>query len=126
MNEIKTGFSISIDGDGFITGKFIDDKPVNYCKPQVCWINQCWIIMAGNENNPLLLNFYSKDKERITDVKIMGMAIDIPANDFAKIYNSKASPIFNVCWDDYLPPCGMFINGLLSYSWRFYTVLSST
>ena len=122
---IEAGFSISVSYDGFEVGKFIDDKPVNYCKPQGCWINQCWVITPENENNPVLLNFYSKDKERITDSEIMAMANDMSAEDYAKVYNSKGSPIFNVCWDDFLPPSGMFIVGMLSYTWRFYTVLKS-
>lgn len=123
--EIETGFSIFIECDGFNVGKFYDDKPVNYCKPQGCWTNQCWAITPDNKTNPVLFSFYSKDKDRITDTKCMSIVGDTPLKDLAKIYNSKGSPIFYVCWDDFLPPCGMFIGSFLSYSWRFYCVLKN-
>jgi len=123
--EIETGFSIYVEYDGFIAGKFIDDKPVNYCKPQGCWTNQCWAITPENETNPILFCFFSKDKDRIKDTTIMGIVGDMPLEDLAKIYNSKGSPIFYVCWDDFFPPCGMFIYGGLSYTWKFYCVLKN-
>ncbi len=123
--EIKHGFSLYVEYDGFTVGKFIEDKPVNYCEPQGCWTNECWVITPENENNPILFSFYSKDKERIKDTTIMGLASDIPTEDYAKIYNSKGSPIFYVCWDDFLPPCGMFMNGMLSLTWKFYCVLKN-
>lgn len=123
--EISTGFSICVEHDGFTVGKYIEDEPVNYCKPQGCWINQCWVITPENENNPILFSFYSKDKNRIKDTKIMALASDIPLEDLAKIYNSKGCPIFYVCWDDFLPPCGLFMDGLLSYTWKFYCVLKN-
>ena len=121
--EIESGFSIYIEYDGFVAGKFPEDKPVNYSKPQGCWTNECWAVTPQNKNNPVLFSFYSKDKNRITDVKIMAIVGDMNLEDLAKIYNSKFSPIFYVCWDDFLPPCGMFmLNGSLSYTWKFYCV----
>jgi len=124
IEELSRQMVKSMLFDGFVSGKFKDDQDVNYCKPQKCWVNQCWVVTPDNENNPILMSFYSQEKDRITDDNIMKMCDDMTPDDYSKIYNGKGSPIFYVCWDDYLPPCGMFLNGLMSRFWRYYTVLT--
>lgn len=123
LKELASHFINKRFFDGFVAGQYKEDDGLVYCKAQGCWTNECWVITPDNEFNPVMLNFYSSDKKRISNKKVMEMANDLPVEDYAKIYNGKASPIFNICWDDYLPPCGLFVSGGFSYTWRYYTVL---
>jgi hypothetical protein len=92
---------------GWDACRFSDDKGLEYCAPQKCWTNYVWGITPKNENNPVMINFYSIDGARVTDEECYQLVSALKAEEILAVANQRGCPTIDVCWEDFIPACSL-------------------